>query len=161
MEEDYKRILDRHRDKFRQAVNIERLSSSLLISHILSESDWQIIEAEIGSQRVDRLLDLLKTKGYDKFKRFCVILETTYPYMLNCMFLGMDPPKDLYSGIQILFTSNLMKMMSGKSANGFVLSFCLRFVCKFALGEVVSTYYIVAHISDDFKFHLGDFVYIQ
>ena len=109
MEEDYKRILDRHRDKFRQAINIERLSSSLLISHILSEADWQIIQGEIGSQRVDRLLDLLKTKGYDKFKRFCVILETTYPYMLNCMFLGMDPPKELYSGRSCLFTSNLMK----------------------------------------------------
>lgn len=101
MEEDYKRILDRHRDKFRQAVSIERLSSSLLVSHILSEADWQIIDGEVGSQRVDRLLDLLKTKGYDKFKRFCVILETTYPYMLNCMFLGMEPPKDMYPGINV------------------------------------------------------------
>lgn len=99
MEEDYKRILDRHRDKFRQAVSIERLSSPLLVSHILSDADWQTIENEVGSQRVDRLLDLLKTKGYDKFKRFCVILETTYPYMLNCMFLGMEPPRNMFSGI--------------------------------------------------------------
>jgi hypothetical protein len=119
MEEDYKRILDRHRDKFRQAVNIERLSSSLLISHILSEADWQVIEGEIGSQRVDRLLDLLKTKGYDKFKRFCVILETTYPYMLNCMFLGMDPPKDLYSG-----SFSLVYIRFKDQIEVFALSFC-------------------------------------
>ena len=102
MEEDYKRIIDRHRDKFRQAVSIERLSSALLVSHILTDADWQTIENVEGlgsSQRVDRLLDILKTKGYDKFKRFCVILETTYPYMLNCMFLGMEPPKNMYAGI--------------------------------------------------------------
>lgn len=105
MEEDYKRILDRHRDKFRQAVSIERLSSPLLVSHILSDADWQTIENEVGSQRVDRLLDLLKTKGYDKFKRFCVILETTYPYMLNCMFLGMEPPRNMFSGIFVYITN--------------------------------------------------------
>lgn len=98
MDEEYKRIIDRNRDKFRQAVSIERLSSSLLVSHILSDADWQTIESEVGSHRIDRLLDLLKTKGYDKFKRFCVILETTYPYMLNCMFLGMEPPKNMFSG---------------------------------------------------------------
>lgn len=120
MEEEYKRILDCHRDKFRQAVNIERLSSSLLISHILNESDWKIIDDKNGGERIDILIDILKTKGFDKFKRFCVILETTYPYMLNCMFLGMEPPKNIYTpGIKAIFVMGLNWVFSPSRENNF------------------------------------------
>ena len=92
MEEGYRKVLERHRAKFRSAVTVERLFSSLVVGHVLSSEELLEIQNEVPSQRVDRLIDLVKLNSYETFKKFCVVLETTYPYMLNCMFLGVEPP---------------------------------------------------------------------
>ena len=92
MEEGYKKVLERHRDKFRRAITVERLLSALVVSHVVSSEEAQAIQSEHPSQRVDRLLDVIQRKDHETFKKFCVVLETTYPYMLNCMFLGVEPP---------------------------------------------------------------------
>lgn len=92
MEEGYRKVLERHRAKFRCAVTVERLFSPLVASHVLSSEELFDIQSEHSSQRVDRLLDLVQRKDYETFKKLCVVLETTYPYMLNCMFLGVEPP---------------------------------------------------------------------
>ncbi len=92
MEEGYKKVIERHRDKFRRAVTVERLFSPLVVSHVVNSEEAQAIQGEHPAQRVDRLLDVIQRKDYETFKKFCVVLETTYPYMLNCMFLGVEPP---------------------------------------------------------------------
>ena len=92
MEEGYKKLIDRHRDKFRHAVTVERLFSPLVVSHVVNSEEAQAIQADHPSQRVDRLLDVIQRKDFETFKKFCVVLETTYPYMLNCMFLAVEPP---------------------------------------------------------------------
>lgn len=92
MEEDFKKILERNRSKFRSAVAAERLFSPLAVSHVISAEDLQTIQSESPSKRLDKLIDILKRRDYGYFKKFCVVLETTYPYMLNCMFLGVEPP---------------------------------------------------------------------
>ena len=92
MEEGYKKVVERHRDKFRRAITVERLFSPLVVSHVVNSEEAQAIQSEHPAQRVDRLLDVIQRKDYETFKKFCVVLETTYPYMLNCMFLGVEPP---------------------------------------------------------------------
>lgn len=92
MEEGYKKVIERHRDKFRRAITVERLFSPLVVSHVVNSEESQAIQGEHPAQRVDRLLDVIQRKDYETFKKFCVVLETTYPYMLNCMFLGVEPP---------------------------------------------------------------------
>lgn len=92
MEEGYKKIIEGNRDKFRRAVTVERLFSPLVVSNVVSSDEAQAIQSEHPAQRVDRLLDVIQRKDHEKFKKFCVVLETTYPYMLNCMFLGVEPP---------------------------------------------------------------------
>ena len=92
MEEGYKNVIERHRDKFRSAMTVERLLSPLVVSHVVNSDELQAIQNEHPSQRVDRLLNVIQRKDHETFKKFCVVLETTYPYMLNCMFLGVEPP---------------------------------------------------------------------
>lgn len=92
MEEGYKKVIERHRDKFRRAITVERLFSPLVVSHVVNAEEAQAIQSEHPGQRVDRLLDVIQRKDDETFKKFCVVLETTYPYMLNCMFLGVEPP---------------------------------------------------------------------
>lgn len=92
MEEDFKKLLECNRGKFRAAVAAERLLSPLAVSHVISAEDLQTIQNESPSKRLDKLIDILKRRDYGYFKKFCVVLETTYPYMLNCMFLGVEPP---------------------------------------------------------------------
>lgn len=92
MDEGYKKLIERHRDKFRRAITVERLLSPLVVSHVVSAEEAQSIQSEHPAQRVDRLLDVIQRKDHETFKKFCVVLETTYPYMLNCMFLGVEPP---------------------------------------------------------------------
>lgn len=95
MEEGYKKVIERNRDKFRRAVTVERLFSPLVVSNVVTSDEAQAIQSEHLTQRVDRLLDVIQRKDYEKFKKFCVVLETTYPYMLNCMFLAVDPPTSI------------------------------------------------------------------
>lgn len=85
-------MIERHRDKFRSAMTVERLLSPLVVSHVVNSDELQAIQNEHPSQRVDRLLNVIQRKDHETFKKFCVVLETTYPYMLNCMFLGVEPP---------------------------------------------------------------------
>lgn len=92
MDEGFKKLIERHRDKFRRAITVERILSPLVVSHVVSVEEAQSIQSEHPAQRVDRLLDIIQRKGHETFKKFCVVLETTYPYMLNCMFLGVEPP---------------------------------------------------------------------
>ena len=92
MEDGFKKLLERHRDRFRRAVTVERLFSPLVARHVLTSDEIQTLQKESPMQRLDSLIDILTEKDYEVFKRFCVVLETTYPYMLNCMFLGVEPP---------------------------------------------------------------------
>ncbi|XP_032232353.1 disks large homolog 5 isoform X2 [Nematostella vectensis] len=92
MENEYKKILERLRVKFLACVTTDRLLSPLLVSHVISSDELQTIQNEPQSQKVGKLLDVVQRKDFHVFKRFCVVLETTFPYMLNCMFLGVEPP---------------------------------------------------------------------
>ena len=92
MEEEFRKLLECNRSKFCGAVAAERLLSPLAVSHVLTSEDLQTIQNEPPNKRIDKLLDVLQRLDYNYFKKFCVVLETTYPYMLNCMFLGVEPP---------------------------------------------------------------------
>lgn len=92
MEEEYRKLLECNRSKFCNAVTAERLLSPLAVSHVLTTEGLQSIQNEAPNKRVEKLLDALLRLDYNAFKKFCVVLETTYPYMLNCMFLGVEPP---------------------------------------------------------------------
>lgn len=92
MEEGYKKLIERHRDNFRSAVTLERLLPCLVVRQVVNSEEAQLLQGEHPTQQVDRLLDVIQRKGYETFKKFCVVLESTYPYMLNCMFLGVQPP---------------------------------------------------------------------
>ena len=98
MEEGYKKLIERHRDRFRSAITVERLLAALVFSHVVNCEEAQLLQSEHPTQRVDRLLDVIQRKDYETFKKFCVVLESTYPYMLNCMFLGVEPPTSKTTG---------------------------------------------------------------
>ena len=87
---------------------MERLFSPLVVRHVLTSDELQTLQNESPVQRLDSLLDILTMKDYETFKRFCVVLETTYPYMLNCMFLGVEPPSLTGKNFQFL-TCDLCK----------------------------------------------------
>lgn len=92
MEENYRKLLEGNRSKFCSAISAERLISPIAVSHILTSEELQSIQNEVPTKRVDKLIDALLRLDYNAFKKFCVVLETTYPYMLNCMFLNVEPP---------------------------------------------------------------------
>ena len=58
-------------------------------SDILSQADVFEIDCQLSATtRVEKLLDILLTKGGGSFQALCVTLETTYPSLLTAMFLG-------------------------------------------------------------------------
>lgn len=78
-----------------QSVDVERLYPILKSSDTdstpgaLDENDIEDIE-QLHSQedKVDKLLEILPTKGPQAFQALCLALETTYPHLLTVMFLG-------------------------------------------------------------------------
>ena len=90
MEERHAQILKFHRAKFVQSIGVERLYPMLQPS-VLSQSDVADIEQQPTPQaKVQKLLDLLPSRGSQAFQMLCLALETTYPHLLTVMFLGSD-----------------------------------------------------------------------
>ncbi|XP_006811582.2 disks large homolog 5-like, partial [Saccoglossus kowalevskii] len=91
MENKHNELLMCHRAKFVQSVEVERLYPILQNSGVLSAQDTEEIARITTSHgKVEKLLDILPSKGNQAFKSLCLALETTYPHLLTVMFLGSN-----------------------------------------------------------------------
>ncbi|XP_055954932.1 disks large homolog 5 [Patella vulgata] len=90
METRYRELLELHRTKFVQLVEVERLYPILHGgSDGLSPTDIAEINKHSSREdKVEKLLSMLPSKGNLAFQSLCLALETTYPHLLTVMFLG-------------------------------------------------------------------------
>jgi hypothetical protein len=84
MDDKHKELLDIHRPKFVQAVDVERLYPILQGTEILNTEDIAVIEQQQNRcAKVEKLLEILPKKGTQAFQTLCLALETTYPHLLT------------------------------------------------------------------------------
>lgn len=95
METKYKELLQIHRSKFANSIEVERLFPILKEKNILHQDDIEEINKHSGSSRVEKLLDILTQKSNSAFQSLCLALESTYPHLLTVMFLGSNNTRSI------------------------------------------------------------------
>lgn len=91
MDEKHKELLELHRSKFARAIDVDRIYSILKSADVLSDDDISTINGQTSkTAKVEKLLDILPSKGMLAFQNLCHALETTYPHLLTLMFLGAN-----------------------------------------------------------------------
>ncbi|XP_014776830.2 disks large homolog 5 [Octopus bimaculoides] len=95
MDEKHKELLELHRSKFVRAIDVDRIYSILKSADVLSDDDISTINSQTSkTAKVEKLLDILPSKGMLAFQNLCHALETTYPHLLTLMFLGGNHKND-------------------------------------------------------------------
>lgn len=99
MDVKYKELLNHHRAKFSAVVDIDRLLPILESAETLEHSDVdEVNKLSANKDKVDKVLDVLMSKGNHAFQSLCYALESTYPHLLTVMFLGNSQRSGTASG---------------------------------------------------------------
>ena len=89
MDDVHKDLLLRHQQTFLETLDVQRLYPTLHGHKILTMEDVNAInQQQTPAARVERLLDVLPSKGPHAFQAFCKSLESNYPHLLTSMFFG-------------------------------------------------------------------------
>ena len=88
------RLLQRHRTELSK-VNLTPLLEHLVKNRVISKEEQQsVINCETSKRgaagplgSVDKLIEILPSKGFNAFREFCAILEMDCPHLLTSLVL--------------------------------------------------------------------------
>ena len=81
------RLLQKHKGELSR-VDLEPILVHLVKKRVISREEQLALGS--GDQRVEKLIELLPTKGFNAFREFCVILEMDCPHLLTSLLMDSN-----------------------------------------------------------------------